>query len=100
MGRAQTLGIVSGLGTLASGIWLMHLTTGITNASVTTYLALGAVVAMFIVGAVVASPAWKRIRRAIEAEDVPSAAAGVTGFNRAITLESLLWILALTMMFF
>jgi hypothetical protein len=99
MSRAQRLGIVTGLATLATGIWLMYLTTGVLDAAPNTYVALGAVVASFLVGGAVARPAWKRIREAVEAEDIPRAAAGVTTFNRAISLESLLWILALTMMF-
>lgn len=98
MRRAQRLGIVAGLGTLATGIWLMALTTGIADASVETYLAIGAVLAMFVVGAVVAQPAWKRIREAIETGDIPGAAAGANGFNRALNFESVLWVFALTMM--
>jgi uncharacterized membrane protein len=100
MSRAQRLGIVSGLGTLATGLWLIYLTTGFMDAAITTYVALGAVLAIFVVGASVARPAWNRIRDAVVADDIPTAAASVTGFTRALNLESLLWILALTMMFF
>jgi len=98
MSRAQRLGIASGLGTLATGLWLMHLSTGLTSASVETYAALAAVFAMFVVGGAVASPAWAKIRSAIEAEDTPGAMAGVSGFNKAQSLESLLWVFALVMM--
>lgn len=98
MGRAQRLGVVSGLGTLATGLWLMELTTGITDAAVETYIALGAVIAILVVGATATQPAWKRVRKAIEAGDIPAAAGGAGRFNRAINLESLLWVFALTMM--
>lgn len=98
MARAKPLGIISGLGTLATGIWLMYLTTGLTDADLETYVGLGAVLAMFAVGSAVAEPAWRRIKVSIEAGDIPGAAGGATRFNRALTLESLLWVLALTMM--
>jgi hypothetical protein len=54
---------------------------------------------MFIIGATVARTSWNKIRDAITANDIPGAAAAVSAFNRALNLESLLWILALTMMF-
>ena len=98
MKRAQALGLFSGLVTLGTGIWLMILTTGIAEAALTTYVALGAVLAMFLVGGLVARPAWATIRDAIRSGDTPGAVGGVTSFNRAINLESLLWILALSMM--
>ncbi len=99
MQRARSLGMLAGLGTLGTGIWLIYLTTGLFDAPVTIYVALGVVVLMFVVGATIARTAWNEIRDAIEANDVPGAAGGVSAFNRALNLESLLWILALTMMF-
>jgi hypothetical protein len=99
MTRAQRLGIFTGVGTLGTGIWLVHLTTGLLDAPVTIHIALGAVILMFIIGATVARTSWNRIRDAITASDIPGAAAAVSAFNRALNLESLLWILALTMMF-
>lgn len=99
MQRARRLGMLSGLGTLGTGIWLIYLTTGFFDAPVTIYIALGVVVLMFIIGATIARTAWNKIRDAIAANDVPGAAGGVSAFNRALNLESLLWILALTMMF-
>lgn len=99
MQRARRLGVLSGLGTLGTGIWLVYLTTGFFDAPVTMYVALGVVLLMFVVGATVARIAWNEIRDAIAANDVPAAAGGVAAFNRALNLESLLWILALTMMF-
>jgi len=98
MRRAQRLGLVSGFLTLGTGVWLVTLTTGFADAPVTINIALATVVGMFIVGFIAARPAWNRIKEAIEAGDTPRAVGGVTSFNRAMNLESLLWILALTMM--
>lgn len=96
--RARNLGVLAGLGTLATGIWLVYLTTGFADASIQTYVALGAVLAMFVVGASVARPAWKKIEDAVREGDTPHAVGASIGFGRALNLESLLWILALTMM--
>lgn len=98
MDRAKRLGMLTGLGTLATGVWLMDLTTGLTRARFEIYVALAAVLAMFLVGALYAGPAWNRIREAVDAEDTPGAVGGATAFNRALNLETLLWVLALTMM--
>jgi hypothetical protein len=98
MRRAQGLGLVSGLLTLGTGVWLVTLTTGFAKAPVTIYIALATVIGMFLVGLLAARPAWNRIKAAIDAGDTPGAVGGVTSFNRAMNLESLLWILALTMM--
>lgn len=98
MRRAQALGLVAGVLTLGTGVWLVMLTTGFAEAPITIHIALGTVIAMFLVGFFVARPAWKRIEGAIDAEDTPAAVGGVSSFNRALNLESLLWILALSMM--
>lgn len=98
MRRARTFGIVSGILTLGTGIWLVTLTTGFAGAQVTIFIALGAVIAMFLVGALVARPAWKRVEKAIDVGDTPAAVGGASAFNNALNLEGLLWILALAMM--
>ena len=96
--RAQTLGLTTGTLTLATGVWLMIETTGFAGAPLQIHIALGVVVMMFLVGFFLARPAWNRIRSAVVDGDTPSAAGGVSAFNRALALESLLWVLALTMM--
>lgn len=98
MRRARTLGIVTGVLTLGTGIWLVILTTGFAEAPITIHIAMGAVIAMFFVGFLVGRPAWKRIENAITAGDTPAAVGGANSLNSALNLESLLWILALTMM--
>ncbi|CAN5781336.1 hypothetical protein BH23ACT4_BH23ACT4_07840 [soil metagenome] len=98
MRRARTFGIITGILTLGTGIWLVMLTTGFAGAPITTHIAMGAVLAMFLVGFLVARPAWKRVASAIDAGDTPGAVGGANSLNSALNLESLLWILALSMM--
>lgn len=98
MRRARTFGIVTGVLTLGTGIWLVTLTTGFAGAPITIHIAMGAVIAMFLVGFFVRRPAWKRVANAIDAGDSPAAAGGANRLNSALNLESLLWILALSMM--
>ena len=98
MRRARTFGIVTGLLTLATGIWLVMLTTGFADAPITIHIAMGVVIAMFLVGFLVARPAWKRVAGAIDAGDTPGAVGSANSLNSALNLESLLWILALSMM--
>ena len=68
--RAERVGIVSGVGTLVSGIGLIVLTTGVAEAPLRIWLGLAAVLAMFVVGAVVARPAWRDVRGGLEANDL------------------------------
>lgn len=96
--RAERVGIVSGVGTLVSGIGLIVLTTGVAEAPLRIWLGLAAVLAMFVVGAVVARPAWRDVRGGLEANDLPEAASRVGALVGALRLEALLWILALTTM--
>ena len=98
MRRARTFGIVTGVLTLGTGIWLVILTTGFAGAPITIHIALGAVIAMLLVGLFAARPAWKRIASAIADGDTPAAVGGAKSLNSALNLESLLWILALSMM--
>lgn len=95
MHRAERLGILSGLGTVLSGVGLIPLTTGFAKTPVRIYLGLAAAIEIFIIGALVARPAWNEIKGGIETGDAPRAAAGVKPFTRALVLENLLWIVAL-----
>ena len=98
MVRAQRLGIVSGLGTLVTGIALIVLTTGFAETPLRIWLGLAAVIAMFIVGALLATPAWRVVRTGLEANDLPHAVSRVGSLIGALHLEGLLWVLALTTM--
>lgn len=96
--RAERLGIFSGLGTLATGLGLVYLTTGFAATPLRIWLGLAAVLAMIAVGALVASPAWRDVRAGLEANDLPAAVSRVGALVGALRLEGLLWILALTTM--
>ncbi len=98
MRRARTFGVVTGILTLGTGVWLVVMTTGFAGAPITIHIAIGAVLAMFVIGFLVARPAWKRVASAIEAGDTPGAVGEANSLNSALNLESLLWILALSMM--
>lgn len=96
--RAERVGIVSGLGTLATGIALIVLTTGFAETPLRIWLGLAAVIAMVMVGALLGSPAWRDVRSGLEANDLPHAVSRVGPLIGALRLEGLLWILALTTM--
>ena len=98
MARAERLGITSGLATVLSGLGLIVLTTGFNEAPLKIYFGLAAALAMIVVGATMARPAWQRVKSAIGSGSAPTAAAAVKPFNRALALESLLWVFALVAM--
>jgi small-conductance mechanosensitive channel len=96
--RAERLGIVLGLGTLATGIALIVMTTGFAGTPLRIWLGLAAVIAIFMVWALMARPAWREVRSGLEANDLPHAVSRVGSLIGALRLEALLWILALTTM--
>lgn len=98
MARAERVGIISGLGTLASGVWLVTLTTGFAETPLRIWLGLAAVLAMFLVGGLVGSPAWRDVRAGLADNDLPRAVSRVGALIGTLRLEGLLWILALTTM--
>ncbi len=98
MRTAQRLGIGAGLGTVLTGVALVLSTTGFKEAPTRIYVALGAVILMFVVGALLAGPAWSRIEGSIAAGSHEKLGAAATTFNRALAVESLLWVVALTAM--
>lgn len=93
--RAQRLGIISGVGTVLTGVGLILLTTGFADAPVRIYFGLAAALGIFVIGALVARPAWADIASGIESDDVPRAAAAVKPFSSALVIENFLWIVAL-----
>lgn len=95
---AERLGIISGVGTVLSGLALIWMTTGLGDTPLSIWLGLAAALAMFVVGAGVASPAWRVIRHGLEEGDYPEAASRLRTFVGALHLEGLLWLLALTAM--
>lgn len=98
IGRARRFGIISGLGTMVSGLALIWMTTGLAETPPAIWLGLAATLAIFVVGAAVARPAWGVIRSGLEDNDYPRAASRLRSFTGALHLEGLLWILALASM--
>jgi hypothetical protein len=98
MRRAERFGIVSGFGTVLSGLALIWLTTGFADTPLPIWLGLAAALAMFVVGGAVARPAWRVIRQGLAEDDYPRAASRSRSFVSALHLEGLLWVLALTAM--
>ena len=98
MARAERLGILSGFGTLATGFWLVSLTTGFSETPLRIWLGLAAVLAMFLVGGLVGRPAWRDVKAGLADNDLPRAVSRVGALIGALRLEGLLWVLALTTM--
>lgn len=98
MSRSERFGILSGVGTVLSGLALIWLTTGFAETPLPIWLGFAAALAMFVVGATVARPTWKVIRSGLENGDYPRAASRLRTFVGALHLEGLLWVLALTAM--
>ena len=96
--RAERLGVISGLGTLVTGMALIILTSGFAQTPLRIWLGLAAVIAMFMVGALLVTPAWRDVRSGLEANDLPHAVSRVGSLIGALRLEGLLWVLALTTM--
>ena len=93
--RAQRLGLISGLLTLASGAWLIYEVYGLDAVPTRIWVGLGITVAIFLVGAFLARPAWGRIKAGLLIGEPAAASAGVVSFRRALLLDNLLWLLAL-----
>lgn len=98
MARAERVGIVAGLATLATGLGLVHLTTGFDATPLRIWIGLAGVLGILLVGGLVSSPAWREVRAGLEANDLPAAVARVGALVGGLRLEGLLWVLALTTM--
>lgn len=98
IGRARRLGVISGIITIATGLWLVYEVFGFADTPIRIWVGLGSALAIFLVAISFARPAWKRIRSGMEEGDPASAASGVVRFRQALMLENLLWILALASM--
>lgn len=93
--RAQRLGQVTGIGTLAAGIALAF---AVDASTVDNAVWIGAtlVVVAIVVGAIFARPASNELRDAVSASDRPRATVAGNRLNRILGLESLLWLGALS----
>lgn len=90
------LGIGSALGTVFSGIGLLWLADW--SASSTLGVGILAAIAGIFVGTSRARPAWNGLQRAVGGGDLVTAAAFGRQFSRWLSLESLLWMVALAAM--
>lgn len=93
--RAQRLGIVTGLGTLAAGIGLAYAV----DASTVGYgVWVGAilVVATIVTGAIFGRPASRRLEEAVTAGDRVAATVAGNRLSNILGVESILWVGALS----
>ena len=95
--RAQRLGVLTGLGTLASGALLVAL-IGQDAVPFRIYVGLGLVLVMFLVGSIMARPAWSALRVSVEEGIRTDATSAGRRLGRALNIESTLWVLALITM--
>lgn len=95
--RAERLGIVTGSGTLMTGVGLMW-AVGIETVSLWIWGGLALVVVAIGIGALVARPASKRLVAAVVAGDRVAATVEGRQISRVLGAESLLWLGALTTM--
>lgn len=93
--RAQRLGIITGLGTLAAGIGLAY---AIDASTVGYGVWIGAtlVVVAIVVGAVFARPASNRLQQAVVAGDRVEATVAGNRLTNVLGVEGLLWVGALS----
>lgn len=96
--RARRLGVIAGILTIGTGVWLLYEVFGFSDAPVRIWVGLGAALAIFLVAYSITRPAWRRIRSGMEQGDPASASSGVVRFRQALMLENLLWVLALATM--
>lgn len=96
MSGMSRLGIGSALGTVFSGIGLLWLADW--SASATLGVGILAALAAVFVGAARARPAWNGVQRGVDSGDLVTAAAFGRQFSRWLSLELLLWMVALAAM--
>lgn len=95
--RAERFGILSGAGTLVSGGALMW-AVGVETLSVWIWVGLGLVIVAIGIGATVARRASQQLRDAVGRGDRVQATVVGRQINRALGIESLLWLGALVTM--
>ncbi len=95
--RAEWLGVLTGLGTLVTGVALVFV-VGPDVVGSGVYVGLGLVVAAIVLGAMVARPATIRLRRAVAVGDMATASVDGRTVSRVLATESVLWSAALVSM--
>lgn len=95
--RAERLGVATGLGTLLSGAALWW-AVGFDTVAAGVWVGAGLVLGAILIGATLGRPASKQLRAAVEEGDRVEAAVAGGRVNRVLSIESLLWLGALTAM--
>lgn len=96
LAKAERLGQITGLGTLATGsvlVWIIG--PGSVRAAI--WVGVGAVIVAFVVGATIARPASNRLRASVSAGDTTAGTHAAT-LGRLLVVESVLWVVALVSM--
>lgn len=93
--RAQRLGVITGIGTLAAGVGLVY-AVGAATVGYGVWVGATLVVVAIVVGAVFARPASNRLREAVVAGDRVAATVAGNRLTNVLGIEGLLWIGALT----
>jgi uncharacterized membrane protein len=95
--RAERFGIVTGLGTLLSGLALMW-AVGFETVSLWIWMGLALVIVAIGIGGLVARPSSRRLREAVEQGDRVQATVESRQVGRVLGAESILWVGALATM--
>lgn len=95
--RAELLGVITGLGTLLTGLALVFM-IGPAMVSFGIYVGLGLVLGAIAVGATVARPASGRLRVAAMSGDLEAAGSEARIVSQVLVAESVLWSAALVSM--
>ena len=95
--RAEQLGVITGLGTLLTGLVLVFM-IGPAVVSPGIYVGLGLVLAAIALGATVARPASVRLRKAVMVGDLAAAGSEAQRVSQVLVAESVLWSAALVSM--
>ncbi|NNF65504.1 MAG: hypothetical protein HKN07_14775 [Acidimicrobiia bacterium] len=97
LGLAEKLGVITGLGTLLTGV-VMVLMIGATVVRSGIYVGLGLVLGAIAIGATVARPASARLRAAVTVGNLEAAVSEGRTLSQVLAAESLLWAGALVSM--
>ncbi|MGZ8785601.1 MAG: hypothetical protein ACXW1Y_08580 [Acidimicrobiia bacterium] len=95
--RAEQLGVITGLGTLLTGLVLVFM-IGPAMVGSGIYVGLGLVLGAIALGAIVARPASVRLREAVTAGDLEAAGSEARTVSQVLVAESVLWSAALVSM--
>ena len=97
LARAESLGVGTGIGTLATGLLLVVL-AGPRSVAWPIWIGLALVVVAILVGALVARPASIRLRSAVNDQDLPTARQAARRLSNVLIAEGVLWTGALVSM--